>query len=149
VVKFTFLYRNTSGKFYIRCDNNSTKNVKLSPNERMTAFSGIPTLSFGPGSSSLEETNARASINPSFYTVRSRSLAASQMGYGVAARSDIIAIVPCSTDLVSEFQCNDSVFPTTDTRGSYVYNQVDLQIFLEDTYDALDEPVFAIKLEFQ
>lgn len=148
-VKFTFLFRNATQKYYVRCDNNTSNNVNLMPNERMTAFSGIDNLTFSPGSSSLENSNARANINPSFYTIRSRTLAASQMGYGQAAQSDIIGLVPISTDNVSEYQCNDSVFPQVPSNGSYVYNQVDLQFFIEDTYDEVEDPVFAIKLEFR
>ena len=149
-VSFIVQYKETQQRFFVKVDNPTGDTVTITPNDRAQKFSGIGTLQFGPGIQSLLASNERANIFPSYYTLRSRSLAAQQIGYGAAARSDIIALIPISsTQVVSEYQCNDSVFPEVPTNENFIYNQIDLTFHLEDSSEIIKDPIFALKIEFR
>ena len=150
-VRFIVQYKETQQRFFVKCENATSNTVTLIPNEKMSVFSGLQEIPFAPNTtSSTLATNDRANIFPSYYTIRSRALSPAQIGYGNAERSDIIAVVPISSsNVVSEYQCNDSVFPQVILNQNYVYNEVDLTIHLEDSYEIIQDPIFAIKVEFR
>lgn len=149
-ITFIVQFKDTQQKFFIKATNNTANDVHLKPNGKVQKFSGMQSdLVFTANNTMSHQTNNyRANIFPSYFTIRSRSLSGQQMSYNMG-RSDIVAVIPISDDAVSEFQCNDSVFLQTPSNDNYIYNQIDLKICLEDSSETVDDPIFALKLEFQ
>jgi hypothetical protein len=141
-------FKASTQKFYVRCQNTSSTDAKLTPNAPASKTSGIPETVFPANNDvSIEQDNNRAYLDPTFYTVCSRSVPQAMMGYGVSL-SDIVAVCPVSDGLNSVYQCNDSVFPVA-SQVQYLYNQIDIRIYLEDTSEELPDAVFAIELELR
>lgn len=139
-----------SDKFNIRGDNFlGTESVTINPNNRAATFSGIVgEYTFEAGTHmSIESNNFKSNIIPSYYTIRSSSLRDSCMAYS-GALSDIVAVVPINDGNVSVYQENTPMMSVPSGIVSYLRNQMNIRLCLEDGTEPITDPIFSLVFEF-
>lgn len=143
-------YNSISDKFDIRGDNfQGTEDVTISPNNRAAIFSGIVgEYTFEAGQHmSISSNLFKSNIYPAYYTIRSSSLRDSCMAYS-GALSDIVAVVPITDGNVSVYQENTSMIPVPSGIVSYLRNQMNIRLCLEDGTEPITDPIFSMVFEF-
>ena len=144
------LYNHSALRFYIQYNNSTSNPITLKFNSALRPWVGFTNdITFAPNSTTFFESDVNVKTPVGYYRLVSHSLVSNSMAFDETLQSGVIATIPRTGNFgeYTVYENPDNFFIETPSEQT-LYNQLDLHIYLEDTFEEVANPVFHVNLQF-
>jgi hypothetical protein len=143
------IYNSSALRYYIQYVNPTEHPVTLKFNDALRPWVGFTSdITFAASATTFAESNVKVKSQTGYYRIVSHNLVTNSMAFDDQLQSGVIGVIP-KTGKFGEYtiyENTDNFFIETVSEQT-LYNQMDLHIYLDDTFEELAEPIFHINIQ--